>query len=199
MDLAWLHPRSSSAPGPDCIGTYSASLANPFFYSSLGYHPFRSSSDIYAVAYSVTSFLHSSQHTQRFLGLGRLPLWRWRFFFRPFICAAPTQAIAVLLICILFGCGTFVPMPHCATDFAFPFYLFRFCCGVLSVVSIQAFLQQITVMASTTAPFTCWPGHQVHLRASCRHSVQASCLFRIRRLIPTTDWLTQIFSAYTDD
>lgn len=106
---------------------------------------------------------------QRFLGLGRLPLWRWRFFFRPFICAAPTQAIAVLLICILFGCGTFVPMPHCATDFAFPFYLFRFCCGVLSVVSIQAFLQQIPVMASTTAPFTCWPGHQVHLRASCRH------------------------------
>jgi hypothetical protein len=94
MDLAWLHPRSSSAPGPDCIGTYSASLANPFFYSSLGYHPFRSSSDIYAVAYSVTSFLHSSQHTQRFLGLGRLPLWRGRFSLRPFICAAPTQAVA---------------------------------------------------------------------------------------------------------
>lgn len=146
-------------------------LANPFFYSCLGYHRFRSSSDIYAVAHLVTLFLHSSQHTQRFLGLGRLPLWRGRFFLRPFICAAPTQAIAVLLICILFGCGTFVPMPHCATDFAFPFYLFRFCCGVLSVVSIQAFLQQITVMASTTAPFTCWPGHQVHLRASCRHSI----------------------------
>ena len=32
---------------------------------------------------------------QRFLGLGRLPLWRGRFFLRPFICAAPTQAVAV--------------------------------------------------------------------------------------------------------
>ena len=130
MDLAWLHPRSSSAPGPDCIETYSASLANPFFYSSLGYHPFRSSSDIYAVAYSVTSFLHSSQHTQRFLGLGRLPLWKGRFSLRPFICAAPTQAVAVFAHLQLSRLWYLRTNASNRCSFAFPFFYLRFCVGL---------------------------------------------------------------------
>lgn len=130
---------------------------------------------------------------QRFLGLGRLPLWRGRFFLRPFICAAPTQAVAVLLISISFAMALRANATYDA-DFAFPFYLFRFCGGVLSGVSIQYFLQQIPVMAFTTAPFTCWPGHQVHLRASCRHSIQTSCLFRLFRPVPTAAWLTLLKS-----
>lgn len=127
---------------------------------------------------------------QRFLGLGRLPLWRGRFFLRPFICAAPTQAVAVLLISISFAMALRANATYDA-DFAFPFYLFRFCGGVLSGVSIQYFLQQILVMAFTTAPFTCWPGHQVHLRASCRHH-------NVRSL---DQWLDRLFcprEAYLD-
>jgi len=61
-----------------------------------------------------------------------------------------------LLIYSSLGYGTSVPTPRIALDLAFPLFFLRFCGGVLSGVSIQYFLQQIPVLAFTTAKFTCW-------------------------------------------
>jgi hypothetical protein len=106
---------------------------------------------------------------QRFLGLGRLPLWRGRFSLRPFIlrCTDPSRcgfcsSIALSAMVLPYQLLGSLRISHS------PYFFFAFVVEFHGV-SIQYFLQQCPLMAFTTAPFTCWPSHQVHLRASCRH------------------------------
>ena len=101
------------------------------------------------------------------------------------ICFGHHPSRSVLAHHHLFRCVAFGVNATFGGSSLFPLFFLRFCGGVSSGVSIRYFLQQCPVMAFTIAPFTCWPGHQVHLRASCRHH-------HVRSL---DQWLDRLFSC----
>ena len=101
------------------------------------------------------------------------------------ICFGHHPSSSVLAHHHLFCCVAFGVNATFGGSSLFPLFFLRFCGGVSSGVSIRYFLQQCPVMAFTIAPFTCWPGHQVHLRASCRHH-------HVRSL---DQWLDRLFSC----
>ena len=196
-----------------CIGNCFAWLANPFFYSCLGYHRFRSSSDIYAVAHLVTLFLHSSQHEAALSGLGAPATLEMEVFFSPIHlrCTDPSNSgfclsVSYSAVAHLCQCLIALQISHS------PFIYFAFVVGFY-------ILSRFRLSFSRFLSWRSLPLHS-HVGQATKfiYALVAAILFRpvvclgyfglyrrllgspkFSRLIPTTAWLTQNFSAYTDD
>ena len=166
MDLAWLHPRSSSAPRPDVSGLASLGSQIPFLFflkkvvASLLLFQIGCRS-----SFSPLCFDHSSSavspripaRVRTFLGEGGVYLCR--------ICFGHHPSSSVLAHHHLFRCVAFGANAQIGGSSLFPFFWFFALRGVLPHVLIESFMQLIQIRRCTTRHLLCWLRHQRAFRA----------------------------------
>ena len=94
-------------------------------------------------------------------------------FFLLSFASGPSQPDQCLLIYSSLGCGTSVPTPQSLQMSHSPYFFFAFVSAYISCADFgfQSIISR-RAMAFTTAPFTCWLRHQVHIRGSFAISTQ---------------------------